>query len=82
MQSNIRSRKPFYREVFTPQKNGEKEDSSSYSAKLLEFRTNIKSIREHELHSRFLRASTLKFLAGKNVSGSFLLKLQILRQDL
>jgi hypothetical protein len=76
MQSNIRSRKPFSREVFTPQKNGEKEESASYSTKLLEFRTNIKSIREHQLHSRFLRASTLKLLAGKNVPFEYFIEIQ------
>ena len=74
MSTNIGSTKSNPEEVSSFQEKKEKEDSSSYSTKLLEFRTNIKSIREHELHSRFLRASTLKFLAGKNVSSEFFIQ--------
>ena len=74
MSTNIGSTKSNPEEVSSFQEKKEKEDSASYSTKLLEFRTNIKSIREHELHSRYLRVSTLKFLAGKNVSREFFIE--------
>ena len=74
MSTNIGSTKSNPEEVSSFQEKKEKEDSSSYSTKLLEFRTNSELIREYQFHSRYLRYATLELLSEKNVSREFFIQ--------